>query len=79
MPRLPDLDAVAILEGHREVAALQPIVVRCLLERRDGQRQHDEETGESDRQRLAGEFDEDAETAGEMQPIGSGVDSSPGG
>ena len=70
---LADLDAVAVLKGHREVAALQPIVVGCLPERRDGQGQHDEEAGEPDRQRFAGKLDQNTGSAGEMEPVGRGV------
>ena len=71
---LADLDAVAILKGHGEVAALQPVVVRGFLEGRHGQRQHDEEAGEPERQTFAGELDEDAQRAGKMQPVGRGVE-----
>ncbi len=75
---LADLGAKAILKRHREVAALEPVGVGSLLKCGDGERERHEEGGKAERQPLAGEFDQDAQTARQMQTVGGGVDAAPG-
>ena len=54
---LADLDAVAVLKRHREIAARQPVLVRRLAEGGEGQGESDQKAREPERQRLAGELD----------------------
>ena len=66
-----DLLAVAVEKRDREILLLQP-VVRGLLKRRNREGERDEAAADAERQRLAGEFGEDAATAGDVKPVHEG-------
>ena len=51
-----DLVAVAVEEGHRQFRLLQPVVVGGLVERRDGERQHQHGAGGAERGAFRGEL-----------------------
>jgi hypothetical protein len=53
-----DRVAVAIEEGHREVALLQPVLVRGLAEGGNGEREHHDEAAEAQRRGLRQRLDE---------------------
>ena len=67
----PDLLAVAIEKGHREVGLFQPIV-RCFLESETGKREGDDAEAKPESERLAGEFVQDTPPAGDMEPVHEG-------
>ena len=53
----PDFDAVTIEERHRQVRALQPILVAGVPERRQRQREGENQADEADVEALAGDVD----------------------
>ncbi len=69
-----DLGAVAVLEGDREIRALEPVLVRGRLEGRLGQRERDDEADDADIYALAGEIEPKFGEPAQAQPLGSGGD-----
>src|SRR5262245_61513675 len=65
-----DFVAVAIQEGDGELGLLEPVVVGGLPERRNGERQHHDQTAQPERQRLRQRFDEvPASPARDMEAV----------
>ena len=65
-----DLVAVAVEKRHREIGFLQPVFVRGLAHRRDGERQHEEQAAGAERRHFRQRLDQEpAPPAGDMPAV----------